>query len=204
MLRPSSHHRVSCTNLFQPKIRRLTLNLDEHATKIEMEALNTHVDQHVTTVNGILEKFRDYLLAEVSKREELEKQVERLGFNSTGTKGRVGKLEVKIKSLEQEMDELTIQQSKNDQDIFSWSAKDSADNLSAYFEDKMEKLKGMFTLKSFDIEGIQNEVKAQAAAIDELQVIATCNVAENNAVKAKGEEAEVHSICFLTHVASVC
>ena len=141
-----------------------------------MEALNKHVDHHVDTVNEILEKFKDYLLAEVGKREELEKQVERLNFSSTGTKGRVGTLAEKNKTLEADLDDLTLRQGNDDREIYTWTARDANReanrDLSTYFEDELDKMRRGFE----DMENLQRDVQAQAAAIDELQVIATARV----------------------------
>ena len=138
----------------------------------DFESLNRHVDQHVTTVKEILERFRDYLTTEMDARKTLERQVDEIRRNLTGVKGRTGTLEAKCKAISADIDELELAQNDKVQDShFIESNKWGDAGSVVYFQDKVEKLEGQFNMTLMDVNELHNDVKAQGVVVNELQAV---------------------------------
>ena len=135
------------------------------------ENFNSRFDYHVDTVKKILATFRDMLEGEATERKKLESQYERVSRDLTWDRGRIGKAESKIKEMQSDIDELEVAQ--NDQRLdshFSEPTK-AGDGTAAYFQDKVEKVERELNMALMDVRELHNDVKAQGAAIDELQQI---------------------------------
>ena len=78
----------------------------EGVGRADVYKLSHRVDEHVDTVQQILEKFNEGLEAEKAAREELDRSLKRMQYDATAVKGRVGHTEKKLKKLEDEVDDM--------------------------------------------------------------------------------------------------
>ena len=144
------------------------------ATKNDVESLNEHVDKHVTTVNEILEKFKEYLETEVEARKTVEKQVGEVRRNMTYLKGRTGSLEAKYKSIEADVEKLELEQSDQIYDShFIESKKVDAAGPATFFQDTVEKLENQINMTQMEVRELSDNVQARGIAVRELQTAFT-------------------------------
>lgn len=123
-----------------------------------MDGVNAHVDEQISVIKAILQNFQVRLEAGDSARHVLEKNVEQGRFSATSVKGRVGALEAKIKGLEAELSAIEVEKDDHHGDGFS--------RLS---ESKVNKLHEELSAVRDDIRDLKSDVKAQGAAIGDLQ-----------------------------------
>ena len=160
------------------------------ATKAELAAMKENLDDTRDAVKQILEKFGSQI-SEI--RTQSKSDVESVRLNLTKVKGRVGAAEKDIKSLENEMGDMSVSKQDNDDYFFRGPAKSSGE-LQNYFTDELEKLQNRLNKDSVgfkalqdrvreqgrSIEGIQSAVEAQGTAVEDLMV---AKPAETTALK---------------------
>ncbi|KAK3681513.1 hypothetical protein LTR37_020876 [Vermiconidia calcicola] len=144
----------------------LTVTEMNSSVKAEVDGLNKHVDDHVKTVQDILEAFRDHLKAESEARAALEKELERTRYNITGVKGRTGSLESKMKSLQAELEGFEIDNGQRRGRELTRSQSTLIDDI----EKKVESLQYGLGGALADIQVLQDGVQAQSTIVSGLHL----------------------------------
>lgn len=131
--------------------------------------LKKRVDEHQETVNAILEKFNEYLMAEISKRGEVEKRVNQFQFVLREVKGRVGALEPKFKGIQTDMDdvEAKVDDIRKDSSFLSATSKNKG-GPSDFFQDQIEKLGRIVGTAMKKLKELEGDVDTHRMIINEL------------------------------------
>jgi archaellum component FlaC len=132
-------------------------------------SLKKRVDEHQDTVNAILERFNEYLMSEVSKRDKLEKQVNEFQYLLKNVKGRVGVLESKFKAMVGDMDELevAVNDVRNDNSFMSATTKGDSGPTS-FFQDQIERLGSSVQAAMKKLKELEGDVDMHRVIINEL------------------------------------
>lgn len=137
-----------------------------------MTAVFEKLDGTKATVLQILESFKEHLEKEVASRQKIEKDIEKIRCEVTGLKGRIGKQDGKIKTLEEDIDEKMVNASKqrdDNDDYYIKGTNNDSYGLQNYFSDKVEKLEGLFNMMKIELIDLQDDFKAQGTALSDLQ-----------------------------------
>ena len=147
----------------------LTCPADVVANGSETASLTKRVDEHQNTVNSILEKFKEYLMAEVSNRDKLEKQVNQFQYTLKEVKGRVGVLEPKFKAMLGDMDKLEtdVDEIRNDNSFMSATTK-SDSGPTSFFQDQIERLGSSVQVLTKKLKELEADVDMHRMVINEL------------------------------------
>ena len=148
---------------------QLTCPADVAATGSDIASLTKRVDEHQNTVNSILEKFKEYLMAEVSKRDKLEKQVNQFQYTLKEVNGRVGVLEPKFKAMLGDMDKLEtdVDEIRNDNSFMSATTKGDSGPTS-FFQDQIERLGSSVQAAMKKLKELEGDVDMHRMVINKL------------------------------------
>ena len=144
-------------------------NANVTANGSDTASLAKRVDEHQDAVNAILEKFNEYLMTEISKREELEKRVNQFQYVLREVKGRVGVLEPKFKGMQTDMDDLegAVAEVRND-NSFMAATTQHASGPSGFFQDQIERLGGSVKAAMTKLKELEGDVDMHRMIINEL------------------------------------